>query len=151
MRKIRGEPEPLVVEAEQLRGDLVNLAAQMIAQLDWRDFEIMVDLIFARGGWQRVSALGEDEVDCDLLLANATIDEVAWVQIKSTARQKVLDDYLERYRRDDRATRFYFICHTPKGSISLPEEPAAHIWSGDELARRALASGLFDWLIDRTR
>ena len=30
----------------------------MIAELHWADFEIMVDLIFARGGWQRTSVLG---------------------------------------------------------------------------------------------
>jgi hypothetical protein len=111
----------------------------------------MVDLIFARGGWQRQSALGEDEVDADLRLLNPTIRERAWVQVKSSANQKVLNDYLRRFQRADGAERFYFICHTAKGPLMCPEEPKMHLWTGQELARQALSAGLFDWLIERTR
>jgi hypothetical protein len=65
----------------------------MFSGLDWRDFEIMVDLLFSRGGWRRQSALAEGEVDIDLPLDNPVTREAAWVQVKSTARQAVLDDY----------------------------------------------------------
>jgi hypothetical protein len=33
-----------------------DIGLRMVRQLDWRDFETLVDLIFARGGWQRSSA-----------------------------------------------------------------------------------------------
>ena len=92
----------------------------MIAQLDWRDFEIMVDLIFARGGWQRSSAVGDGEVDVDLMLTSPTTGETAWVQIKSSAAQAVLDDYIERFHRDGSCDRFFFVCHSPKGTLTLP-------------------------------
>lgn len=78
----------------------------MIAQLDWRDFEILVDLMFACGGWQRTSAVGDGEVDVDLLLTSPTTGEAGWVQIRSQASQGVLDDYLDRFRRDGSAQRF---------------------------------------------
>lgn len=151
LRRIRGEEEPLVIEMRALRSQLESAAARMIAGLDWRDFEIMVELIFTRGGWQRQSALGTGEVDIDLLLDNPTTNETAWVQVKSSAIQATLDDYLERFRRDGSAQRFYFICHSPKGNLSLPPSSHLHLWAGVELARSALTAGLLDWLIERTR
>jgi hypothetical protein len=151
LRRIRGEEEPLLQEARKLRSDLEDVAARMIAQLDWRDFEICVELIFSRGGWQRQSAIGDGEVDIDLLLDHPTTGETAWVQIKSSANQAVLDDYLDRFRRDGSCDRFFFICHTPRRTLTLPDERPLQLWSGTVLARHALAAGLFDWLIERTR
>lgn len=151
LRRIRGEEEPLLIEARRLGGEMESLAATMIAALDWRDFEIMVDLLFARGGWQRQSALGEGEVDIDLLLDNPSTNETAWVQIKSSASQATLDDYLDRYRRDGSAEHFYFTVHSPRGALVLPDERGLHLWAGDRLARAAIAAGLLDWLIERTR
>ena len=151
LRRIRGEEEPLLVEARRLGAEMEKLAAAMIAALDWRDFEIMVDLLFARGGWQRQSALGVGEVDIDLLLDNPSTNETAWVQVKSSATQAVLDDYLDRYRRDGSADHFYFTVHTSRGSLTLPDERGLHLWAGERLARAVIAAGLFDWLIERTR
>lgn len=127
------------------------MALAMIAGLDWRDFEIMVDLLFANGGWRRQSALAAGEVDIDLLLDNPVTREVAWVQVKSTAGEAMLEDYLERFKRDGSAAHFFFVCHTPAVPLRAPAEPGIHIWAGPELARAALSAGLIDWLIERTR
>jgi hypothetical protein len=151
LRRIRGEEEPLLQEARSLRADLEDVAARMIAQLDWRDFEVLVELIFTRGGWQRQSAIGDGEVDIDLLLDHPTTRETAWVQVKSTAAQAVLDDYLTRFQRDGSCDRFYFAVHTPKGTLTLPDERPLQLWTGTTLARNAISVGLFDWLIERTR
>lgn len=151
VRKLLGESLPTVARARQVQGELQDLATQLIQALDWRDFEIFIDLLFTRGGWQRVSAVGDGEADLDLLLVNPALDEEAWVQVKSRAGKAELADYLARFRRDGAAQRFYFICHTPVGDLSLPNEPGLHLWSGTELARKAIAAGLVDWLIARTR
>jgi len=151
LRRIRGEEEPLLAEARHLRRALVDVAGRLIAALDWRDFEIMTELIFTRAGWQRQSALGVGEVDSDLLLDQPTTGETAWVQVKSRASQAVLDDYVARFRADGTAHRFYFVCHSPSRALTLPPEPNLHLWSEGELAQRALASGLLDWLIERSR
>ncbi|MDB5715881.1 MAG: hypothetical protein JWO15_3278, partial [Sphingomonadales bacterium] len=130
---------------------LLDVAVSMIAQLDWRDFEIMVDLVFARGGWQRSSALGDGEVDIDLRLASPTTGEVAWIQVKSSASQAAANDYLSRFQNDGSADRFYFIVHSLKGTLTLPPGRHLHLWAGTGLADRVIAAGLFDWLIERTR
>lgn len=151
LRRIRGEEEPLLARAREVRGQLERVALDMIAGLDWRDFEIMVDLLFANGGWRRQSALGLGEVDIDFLLDNPVSGESAWVQVKSRCNQAVLDDYLERFRRDGTAQHFFLAVHSPTGALRVPDEPGIHIWAGPELARAALAGGLLDWLVGRSR
>jgi hypothetical protein len=151
LRRIRGEPDPLHREAADLQAQLVAVATRIIAQLDWRDFEILIDLILARSGWRRGSALGEGEVDVDLLLDNPSTGETAWVQIKSTASQPTLDDYLGRFTRDGSCQHFFFACHSPTSQLTLPSGPGLHLWTGAALADIAIRSGMFDWLIERTR
>lgn len=151
LRRIRGDEEPLIAEARRVRSELEDVASQMIAALDWRDFEVMVDLLFANGGWRRQSALAAGEVDIDLLLNNPVTGEAAWVQVKSRCDQSVLNDYLERYRRDGSAQHFFLVVHSPAARLRAPDQPSFHIWAGPELARTALSAGLLNWLIDRTR
>lgn len=151
LRRIRGEADPLHRAAVDIQAQQETLAVRMIAQLDWRDFETLVDLILTRSGWRRGSNVGDGEVDVDMLLDNPSTGETAWVQVKSKASQTVLDDYLERFTRDGSAHRFFFVCHTPNGLLNMPPGSARHLWSGTALAAVAIRSGLFEWLIERTR
>jgi hypothetical protein len=83
LRRIRDERDSLHAQATALKIEMREIGLLMIRRLDWRDFETLVDLIFARGGWQRSSVLGKDQADVDLILTQPTIGETAWVQIKS--------------------------------------------------------------------
>jgi hypothetical protein len=123
----------------------------MIRQLHWQEFETLVDLLFARGGWRRNSVLGEDMPDVDLVLDQPITGETAWVQVKTGTRQAELDDYLGRFREDGSYDRFYFLCHTSPGPLRLPPEPHLHLWDGEKLAAVAIDVGLFSWLSERTR
>jgi hypothetical protein len=151
LRRIRGEVDPLHVEATVLMKNQQDLVLKMIRQLDWRDFETLIDLIFARGGWQRESALGGDQADVDMILKQPTINETAWVQIKARSSQAELDDYLTRFRTDGSYDCFFFICHSAAGELRLPAEPGLHLWTADRVTKAALDAGLFGWLDDRTR
>ncbi|MFC6487691.1 restriction endonuclease [Nitratireductor sp. GCM10026969] len=152
LRRIRGEPDPLSEEVAALQGRLQELATAMVRDLDWRDFEILVDLILVRGGWRRISAVGDGEVDYDLLYEQPTTGETAWVQVKTGAAQAQVIDYLKRFTADGSCERFFFICHSSRGAIALPsEQPNLHLWKADDIARQALDAGLLDWLMTRRR
>jgi len=73
------------------------------------------------------------------------------VQIKSRTSQAELNDYLGRFRRDGSCDRFFFVCHSAAGPLSLPAQPGLHLWTGERLSEAAINAGLFDWLMDRTR
>jgi hypothetical protein len=151
LRRIRGESDPLHAQAIAVRDEMREIGLQMIRQLDWRDFETLVDLIFARGGWQRSSVLGKHQPDVDLILTQPTTDETAWVQIKSKTDQAEFNDYLGRFRRDGRCDRFFFVTHSAAGALSVPAQAGLHLWTAARVADAALDAGLFNWLIDRTQ
>ncbi len=148
LRRINGEEEPVLQAATAARNAMIASARAMIAELHWADFEVMVDLIFARGGWQRVSVLGGTMADIDLLIEQPTLGETASVQVKSRASQGTLETHMA-YFETSGLPRTFFVCHSPDGQLSTNEASGVHLWTGDHLAGIAVKSGLFEWLMDR--
>ena len=150
LRRINAIEEPVVARAREARSTMTSIASDMIAGLHWADFETLVDLMFARMGWQRVSRVGENITDVDIVLQQPATGEVAFVQVKSKANQAVLDDYLGRFERSGLYDRFFFVCHTLQKSVLPRETDRVHVWTGDRLADAAVNAGLFDWLLERS-
>lgn len=149
VRRINAIADPAVERALSLQRELIESAVQLIAQLHWADFELLVELIFARSGWQRLSAVGGTQKDIDLALEQPATGERAFVQVKSKATAAVLQDYLARFAADPGYQRFFFVCHSPQGELPQPGEAATQVWTAPELARRTVQTGLLDWVIAR--
>jgi hypothetical protein len=149
LRRICARPDPLIEEAQSIQVQLGNIATQLVTTLDWRDFEILTDLILTRAGWRRLSAVGDGEVDVDLLLEHPTTGETAWVQIKTGSSQSELDDYVARFMADGSCHRFFYICHGGEGLEFKTEEPGMHLWRAEDVAAQAIEAGLLDWLMQR--
>ncbi len=149
LRRINAIEEPVVARAREARAAMIAVATEMISGLHWADFETLVDLIFARTGWQRISRVGGTQADTDLVLEQPTTGETAFVQVKSKAGQAVLDDYIGRFRRSGTYDRMFFVCHSPAGTLSVDDTAGVHIWAGDRLADASVKAGLFDWLVER--
>ena len=139
------------MQAREARSGMIAAASDMIKNLHWADFETMVDLIFTRSGWQRISRVGESQKDTDLVLQQQATGEIAFVQVKSKATQAVLNDYIDRYRSSGIYDRMFFVCHTPGKKLTLDEDKLIHVWTGNKLAEVAVKAGLFDWLIEKNR
>jgi hypothetical protein len=123
---------------------------EWLKSLHWADFETLVDIIFARSGWNRVSALGSTKKLVDLELEHPIINERAAVQVKSVASQNTLDSYVRRLDATEQYDRFFFICHSPKGSLNPPDErPDIHVWTGPELGSTIVRLGLHDWVMEK--
>jgi hypothetical protein len=58
----------------------------------------LVDLLFCRSRWVRTSPLGGTQKDVDLILEQPTTGELAMVQVKSNADQRVVADYVARFK-----------------------------------------------------
>ena len=97
LRRLRGEKAPVLAMARTAKAQMPLAAEKMIADPHWAGFETMVDLIFARNGWRRVSELGGLQKDIDLKVYEPVIGAKGFVQVKSPADQAVLDQNLERY------------------------------------------------------
>jgi hypothetical protein len=148
LRKICDEADPLRAAAQVLKAETIQLAVKMIRRLDWRDFETLVDLIFMRCGWHRISALGRGQADVDLILKQPVTSETAWVQVKSSSSQAEFHEYLDRFQRDGSCDCFFFICHSAASALSAPHDAKIHLWSAERVASAASEAGLLDWLVD---
>ncbi len=132
LRRINGIEEPVVVRAREARSAMIAVATEMIAELHWADFETLVDLIFARAGWQRISRVGGTQADTDLVLEQPTTGEIAFVQVKSKAAQAVLDNYIDRFRRSGKYDR-------SSSSVTHPQGP--HPWTTRPVSISGSATG----------
>lgn len=152
LRRINGEEEPRVLEALALQSQLIDMAERLIADLHWRDFEVLVDRIFADSGWRRVGVLGETQADVDLIVEQTATGERAFVQVKSQATPAVFHDYVDRFREYGDCSRMFFICHSPKGRLHEQAcPPDVEMWLANIIARKAIRAGQYDWLVQRVR
>lgn len=115
--------------------------------LQWRDFELLVELVFAQSGWRRVSASGGTQETIDIELVLPTTGEAAFVQVKSQTDQAQLDDYADRFGRRDDAKMFY-VYHTAKTPLSDAQDKIVLV-GPERLAEMILEVGLFDWLLKK--
>ncbi len=91
--------------------------------------------------------------DIDLLIEQPLTGERASIQVKSAADQRTLETNIAAFEASGLASRFFFVCHSPRGSLSLPPAYAdrVHLWTLDKLAAKAVDHGLTDWLIEKAR
>lgn len=150
LNRINGVVDPLIAQSAPTRNALVQDLLAAITKLHWKDFETLIDVVIARSGWHRVSALGGTQKTIDLEVEHTATNEVAAVQIKSAASQQTLDEYIERIDEAERYDRSFFVCHSPKGHLAVPPDRSdVHVWSGDQLATTVFKLGLFDWVFEK--
>ena len=150
LRRINGIQEPFVEKSTAARDTLITMITEGLAMLHWADFEPLVDVIFARSGWHRASAIVGNQKLVDMELEQPTTSERGAVQVKSSANQKLLDQYIARIDEAERFDRFFFVCHSPEGELASPiGRNDVHVWTGRELASTVLRLGLQDWVFEK--
>lgn len=151
LRRLNGQVDPAVAAALKAEAAAVEAARGLIAGLDWRDFELLVDLIFAQSGWRRRSAVGgAGQADTDLVLEQAVTGETAFVQVKSAASPAVFANYLDRFAAAPGVyDRLFFVCHSPSAALVGKPDAQVHLWLADEVAQQAVRAGLLGWLVTR--
>lgn len=146
-RIILGQKNQDVEYAGTVRTAYEKAIGNLIRQLAPQDFEQLIDHIMTRTGWERISVLGKELADVDLEVRNYAVNEIAFVQVKSSANQQVLDNYIGRFRRQrERYSRMIFAVHSPDKPLSAPKELPVQLWTGIDLAKLTVRLGLGEWL-----
>lgn len=151
LRIIQDEKDPDATKAAEARKQYRDAVLATIKRLSPKDFELLVDLILVRTGWARISTLGKTREGIDIEAENLTADEIAFVQVKSSATQEVLNDYVERFKgRSDFYKRMIFAVHSPNGELTPPIDlPSVQLWTGDRVAELVVRLGLGEWVEKR--
>ncbi|MFC4271791.1 hypothetical protein GQF03_16490 [Sneathiella chungangensis] len=147
LRKINDRNLPEVETAQAIRNDLWQAVVDLIKLLQWKDFELFVELVFSNSGWRRVSATGGAQKTIDLELVLPLTNETAVVQVKSETSQAELEVYIEALA-GYRADRAFFAYHTASQGLSSDNSDVM-VMDVASLADSAIRTGLVDWLIDR--
>jgi hypothetical protein len=147
-RRINGIKDPLVEQAKSAGDAMLGILDRAIAKLHQTDFETLADVMFARSGWHRVTALGGAQEFIDLALEQPATGERAAVQVKSQADQSVLDDYITQYAEAGSYSRLFFVCHTATPPISSSRSDVL-VWQGRSLSEKVMNLGLANWVLER--
>lgn len=154
LAKINNEQTREVVEVEQAMFQLKSKLILLIQNLQWKDFETLVDLIFRQAGWQRVSDLGKTQKTLDLELLSPVTGERAIVQIKAQSNLKEFLDYEERFvPMNNDYDKFFFVLHTDKNdsirTFHENEVSEVKIYLVDKVADLTISAGLVEWVIKK--
>jgi hypothetical protein len=77
-------------------------------------------------------------------------DEIAFVQVKSSAAQGVLDEYVKQFKdQRDRYARMIFAVHSPIGELTAPADLPVQLWACDRVAALVVYTGLGEWVESR--
>jgi hypothetical protein len=149
IRKINGETSLQEQALMDAREQLAVAVEDIIDRLHWKDFELLVDLIFRAAGWQRIGEVGGAQVAIDLQLTSPILGESYAVQIKSSARLQGFQRYPEQTKYMDQFTRHYFVVHEPKSLTPNLDDWRYELWLPDKIADLAIRHGLVDWIADK--
>lgn len=154
INKINGiEPK----ELQEAREALLTFEQKLeiiIKSLHWKDFELLIDMIFRQAGWKRLSPLGSTLKTIDLDLLSPITSERYGVQVKSEADLATFKSYQEtRFKDMEGFTRFYFAVHTPSPDL---EKASQELESKDvelllprRIAHLSIEYGMAQWVLDK--
>ena len=150
LSRINGEVLEDVQEASAALEALKHAVMPLIQRLNWKDFELLVDMIFARAGWQRLSTLGKTEKSVDLELMLPVTGSRAFVQVKSAATVSDLRDYIAQYRAMEQFQEMFFVVHTSGAELREHAQSEGVGFLGlAEIASLVVDSGLSQWLMQK--
>lgn len=149
LRKIRGELQPDILAAKESLRSLERDVEGLVRGLWWKDFELLVELIFSRAGWQRMSVVGKTEKEIDLDVVLPVSNRRAFVQVKSQTSPAEIRSCYESYLAYDQYNEMYMVFHSLNGELAQVGTTAEnlHLWDCSRLASLVVRSGLVEWLI----
>ena len=151
LKKINNEQLLEIKEVEKAFDDLNTKLKILIKNLQWKDFETLIDLIFRQAGWQRVSDLGKTQKTLDLELLAPVTGERAIVQIKSQSDLKQFLSYQDQFAKMNDYDKFFFVVHSAKGNLkNYKNETETILYLDDKISELTISSGLLDWVVKRT-
>jgi len=124
----------------------------LIKGLNWKDFELLTDMIFLTAGWQRISTRGKTEKSIDLTLLSPLNNKKAFVQVKSKSSFNEYQKYLNDFKNMDQFNELYYVVHSADEKLISAEAPSnVNIITIQSIADLVVDSGLVNWLVDKTK
>jgi hypothetical protein len=151
LRLLSGERSAEFLALAESKNRLIAQTARAIRTLHWKDFELLVDLVFRQSGWRRVSAVGERMKSVDIELEDPITGDQYQVQVKSRATMEIATKCKEEFAASA-FRKHYLVVHTPTpdllGATNLNSDEFEIILA-ERLAGMVVDGGLTSWLLDK--
>ena len=138
-----------VVEA---REGLVCRIEALVRHLHWKDFEVLVDLIFSGAGWRRRSVVGKTMKFADIEFEDRINNESYQVQVKSRSTLAEFREYADQFNRGE-FRRLFYVVHSPDDALAayeVPTDSGVVLVPPRRLAAMVVDAGLVGWVLEKT-
>ena len=150
IRIIRCQPSQEHDLAADTLNKLKHHIGDILDQLQFDEFELLIELIFSSSGWRRISSLGGNQKFFDLALVLPTTGERCAVQVKSQTTRPIFDEHVEQFRNYSGYSRMFFAYHTPIEAFENRDPERVTVWTRYEIAQQVIRAGLVEWVLERT-
>lgn len=149
--KINCDQSKEVIAVESALTDLRVKLKELIRNLQWKDFETLVDLIFRQSGWQRSGDKGKTQKSIDLELFSPVTGEKAIVQVKSQSNLQEFMNYQKKFLTMSEYDYFFYVVHTVKDDLkAYKNESDTKLYLDDAVSELTISAGLVEWVIKKT-
>jgi hypothetical protein len=150
-RLLNGQSSHAFEAISLAKRELERAVIDGIRHLHWRDFEILIDLIFRGAGWRRITGLGGHQKYTDMDLIEPITGDMYRVQVKSSAS---LNDFLEYARgfTPGPFRKFFFVVHTPSDDLAHHVQVSGsgvELILPERLAGMVVDFGLINWVLKK--
>lgn len=152
-RLLNCQPSEEYGQIEHHRQALIGAVEKGIRHLHWRDFEILVDLVFTQSGWRRRTPVGETLKDVDMELVDPLTGDIYQVQVKAEAGLSDFTRYAKNVSQDA-CRKFYFVVHSPSAELAKhdpSEDEQVELFTPRRTAEMVTNLGLVEWLMAKIR
>lgn len=140
-----------VLDVENALNELKSKLILLIQNLQWKDFETLIDLIFRQAGWQRVGQTGKTQKTLDLELLAPVTGETAIVQIKAQSDLNQFLKYQDEFAKMTDYDKFFYVVHTARPNLrNYENETDTNLYLVEKVAELTISSGLVEWVITKT-
>ena len=149
--KIRGDVTKDVHEAIEARQNLENKIGKLVKKLTWRDFEILIDLIFTNSGFKRISEVGGKQKSIDIVFQSPVSNERYFVQVKSASEKELFESFMHNISEQE-FDKFYYVVHSPSEDLAkcgFIDDDRVRLIQVEDIAKLTVKTGLSDWLINK--
>jgi len=150
-RLLNNQPSQAFQAISGAKEGLMQEVEKGLKGLHWKDFEILVDLIFRNAGWRRTSVMGETMKFVDLELEEPITGDLYQVQIKSAATVDDFERYVQNFSHGS-FRKFYFVVHSPEEKLANYQgimDENVELILPRQLAQMVVDFGLTDWLLKK--
>lgn len=151
-RLVNAEVSPAYKKLEASYRHVVGDVQAAIRGLHWKDFEVLVDLVFRQAGWRRRSMLGESMKYVDLELVEPITGEAYQVQVKSKAGVSQFQAYAKAFSAQG-FRKLYFVVHSPSAQLEALDHDFedVELVLPSRLGELVVDGGLVSWVLDKVR